>query len=179
MTQTWSWVPWFARVGWCPGIREASKPPDASRTPSQRLDRPRGDGLRTGFRDDAKHLISEPAPGGPRSYIASWPLAHVVAGEGFEPSKLAMDLQTLSGKPVTSENVLSANNFRLYSPQTADFSGGQPNTHGRAWTFPLAAFTGCENHRMVTPPPPISLPAGNEWGATWPMSAVRTMRMPS
>jgi len=33
-----------------------------------------------------------------------------------------MDLQTKGGKPVTSENALSPNNFRAYSPQTADHS---------------------------------------------------------
>jgi hypothetical protein len=42
-----------------------------------------------------------------------------------------MDLQTLSGKAVTSENASSLKNFRPYSPQTADVSRGQPDTHGR------------------------------------------------
>ena len=39
----------------------------------------------------------------------------------------AMDLQTFSGKPVTTENVLSANNFHPYSHQIADVSRSQPD----------------------------------------------------
>ena len=42
-----------------------------------------------------------------------------------------MDLQTLSGKAVTSENALSPNNFRPYSPQTADKIRLQPETPGQ------------------------------------------------
>ena len=40
-----------------------------------------------------------------------------------------MDLQTSGGKPVTSENALSPDNFRAHSPQTADHSRLQPDTH--------------------------------------------------
>src|SRR5450759_5097179 len=39
-----------------------------------------------------------------------------------------MDLQTKGGKSVTSENALSPNNFRAYSPQTADDRRRQQDT---------------------------------------------------
>ena len=38
-----------------------------------------------------------------------------------------MDLQTLSGKPVSSENASPPNNFRPYSPQSAAESRLQPD----------------------------------------------------
>ena len=41
-----------------------------------------------------------------------------------------MDLQTLSGKAVSSENARPANNFRPYSHQTAALSCGQSDTAG-------------------------------------------------
>ena len=41
-----------------------------------------------------------------------------------------MDLQTMSGKPVSSENAISANNFRPYSPQTTAKIRLQPDTPG-------------------------------------------------
>jgi hypothetical protein len=46
-----------------------------------------------------------------------------------------MDLQTLSGKPVTSGNVSPPNNFRPYSPQTADRIPLQPDTAGQQFAF--------------------------------------------
>src|SRR5450759_1050852 len=39
-----------------------------------------------------------------------------------------MDLQTMGGKPVTSDNALSHNNLRAHSPQTAGDSRPQPDT---------------------------------------------------
>jgi len=39
-----------------------------------------------------------------------------------------MDLQTLSGKAVSSENAWFTDNFRPYSPQTAAESRLQPGT---------------------------------------------------
>ena len=39
-----------------------------------------------------------------------------------------MDLQTMGDNALTSENALSPNNFRAYSPQTADHSRLQPDT---------------------------------------------------
>jgi|GEM_PF-3593830 len=41
-----------------------------------------------------------------------------------------MDLQTLSGKAVTSENARPPNNFRPYSPQTTAKIRLQPDTPG-------------------------------------------------
>ena len=41
-----------------------------------------------------------------------------------------MHLQTLSGKPVSSENASAPKNFRPYSPQTAAESRLQPDTAG-------------------------------------------------
>jgi hypothetical protein len=41
-----------------------------------------------------------------------------------------MALQTLSGKPVTSENALSPNNFRPYSRQAVDKIRLQPDALG-------------------------------------------------
>src|SRR5450759_4626023 len=42
-----------------------------------------------------------------------------------------MDLQTMGGKPVTSENVPFIDNLRAHSPQIPDVSRGQPDTSGR------------------------------------------------
>ena len=42
-----------------------------------------------------------------------------------------MDLQTLSGKAVSSENAFATENFRPYSPQTADKIRLQPETPGQ------------------------------------------------
>jgi len=39
-----------------------------------------------------------------------------------------MDLQSSGRTPVTSENACPPDNFRAYSPQTADVSRGQPDT---------------------------------------------------
>jgi len=39
-----------------------------------------------------------------------------------------MDLQSMGGKPVTSENVSPRDNFRAYSPQIADEYQLQPDT---------------------------------------------------
>jgi hypothetical protein len=41
-----------------------------------------------------------------------------------------MDLQTTGTKPVTSGNADPADNFRAYSPQTADDHRLQPDTRG-------------------------------------------------
>jgi hypothetical protein len=46
-----------------------------------------------------------------------------------------MDLQTLSGKPVTSENACCPDNFCPYSPQTADKIRLQPDTPGEQSAF--------------------------------------------
>jgi hypothetical protein len=46
-----------------------------------------------------------------------------------------MNLQTLSGKPVTSGKALLANNFRPYSPQTADKIRLQPDAPGEQFAF--------------------------------------------
>ena len=45
-----------------------------------------------------------------------------------------MDLQTKGGKPVTSENALSPNNFRAYSPQTADHNPSEQSAFTRRAT---------------------------------------------
>jgi len=42
-----------------------------------------------------------------------------------------MDLQTMSGKPVTSENVPFIDNLRAHSPQIPDDNRPQPDTAGR------------------------------------------------
>jgi hypothetical protein len=60
-----------------------------------------------------------------------------------------MDLQTLSGKPVSSRNACLAENFRPYSPQTSDVRGGQPDTHGHV-DFPIDGVNGVQE-----PPNPL------------------------
>jgi hypothetical protein len=64
-----------------------------------------------------------------------------------------MDLQTLSGKAVTSENTFSAKNFRPYSPQTADKIRPQPDTPGEQFGF--------TRHRTTTSNPDDSDPGGH------------------
>ena len=55
----------------------------------------------------------------------------VVSGEGIRTFEaFAMDLQTTGTKPVTSGNADPADNFRAYSPQTADDHRLQPDTRG-------------------------------------------------
>jgi hypothetical protein len=89
-----------------------------------------------------------------------------------------MDLQTLSGKPVTSENTLSPNNFHPYSPQTADVSRGQPDTHGRVVLLIDGVKGMREPPNSESPSPNLPTPkAGNEWGARWRTSPVHTRRI--
>src|SRR5665647_1039007 len=57
-----------------------------------------------------------------------------------------MDLQTMGGKAVTSENVPSIDNLRAYSPQISGDSRRQPDTE--ASTSRYAA-----RHDVTRPPP--------------------------
>jgi len=53
--------------------------------------------------------------------MSASPLGRIRPFEAF-----AMDLQTMRGKPVTSENASPLRNFRAYSPHTADRVRLQP-----------------------------------------------------
>jgi hypothetical protein len=91
-----------------------------------------------------------------------------------------MDLQTLSGKAVTSENALSPNNFRPYSPQTAAESRLQPDTAGAKFTLTHRTKTSSPTPQPQTimveivrhlPPPTLKL-----WLPGWPQGRTRPPR---
>ncbi len=71
----------------------------------------------------------------------------VVSGEGIRTFEaFAMDLQTTGTKPVTSGNADPADNFRAYSPQTADDHRLQPDTPGSTSRY-------AARHDVTRPPP--------------------------
>jgi hypothetical protein len=80
----------------------------------------------------------------------TWPFEHVVASEGFEPSKLSRwTLQTSGGEPLTSRNVSPPSNFRAHSPQIVGHPL-QPDTPARSSRSLLRATTTSQTPQTPT-----------------------------
>jgi hypothetical protein len=72
------------------------------------------------------------AGGGPAPSSHQGPFQHVVAGEGFEPSKLSRWIYNQRRQACDQQYCPSSRNFRAYSPQIADDHRLQPDTSSQS-----------------------------------------------